>query len=416
MANNDNMQFSFSSVQNPGAIHKGIMTEKTMRAVVFKGPYQVVLEDRPIPKLQAPTDIVVKVIYSALCGSELHVFRGHQPSGTDFIMGHEFTGTVEEIGSAVKNFKKGDQVVSPFTVSCLECFYCKNGYSSRCEKSLLFGTNALDGAQAEYVGRTDPGWLKSRTNWLIVDQVRVPLADGTVMKAPEEIADKALVLMADIFPTGKAMFYPPPGKSADRYPGYFAAHNAFKELSKDQVVESTVVLIGCGPVGLCALINAENYKPKHLLAVDSVPSRLDLAKSLGAEPWNFQTDRDGLDKRVKELTNGRGADVVIEVVGLSPALKMGFELLRPWGIISSVGVHNAEIPWSGNQAYGKNLRIQMGRCSVRSIFPESLDMLRKKQHLLGFMSDKIMPLSEALQGYELFDKMKVQKVVFEAQK
>jgi threonine dehydrogenase-like Zn-dependent dehydrogenase len=146
------------------------------------------------------------------------------------------------------------------------------------------------------------------------------------MKAPEEINDKALVLMADIFPTG-----------------FFAALNGFKELTKEQIADSTVVLIGCGPVGLCALINAEEYKPKNLLAVDSVPSRLELAKSLGAEPWNFQTDREGLDKRVKELTDGRGADVVIEVVGLSPALKMGFELLRPWGTISSVGVHNAEV-------------------------------------------------------------------------
>lgn len=154
----------------------------------------------------------------------------------------------------------------------------------------------------------------------------MPLADATVMKAPPEIEDKALVLMADIFPTG-----------------YFAAHNAFKELSKQQVADATVVLIGCGPVGLCALINAEAYKPKHLLAVDSVPSRLELAKSLGAEPWNFQTDREGLNKRVLEVTDGRGADVIIEVVGLSPALRMGFELMRPWGIISSVGVHNAEV-------------------------------------------------------------------------
>ena len=97
------------------------------------------------------------------------------------------------------------------------------------------------------------------------------------------------------------------------------------------------------PVGLCALVNAENYKPKNLLAVDSIQSRLDLAKSLGAEPSNFQTNRDGLDKRVKDLTEGRGADVIIEVVGLSPALKMGFELLRPWGVISSIGVHNAEV-------------------------------------------------------------------------
>ena len=96
-------------------------------------------------------------------------------------------------------------------------------------------------------------------------------------------------------------------------------------------------------MGLCALINAENFKPRHLLAVDSIQSRLDLAKSLGAEPWNFQKDRDGLGKRVKDLTDGRGADVIIEVVGMSPALQMGFELLRPWGFISSVGVHNAEV-------------------------------------------------------------------------
>lgn len=146
------------------------------------------------------------------------------------------------------------------------------------------------------------------------------------MKAPEGVEDKYLVLMGDIFPTG-----------------YFAAYNAFKNSTPEKIAEQTVVLIGCGPVGLCALINALEYKPKHLLAVDSVPSRLELAKSLGAEPWNFMTDRAGLDKRVLELTEGRGADAVIEVVGLSPALRTGYELLRPWGTISSVGVHNAEV-------------------------------------------------------------------------
>jgi len=133
-------------------------------------------------------------------------------------------------------------------------------------------------------------------------------------------------------------------RSLDIFPtGYFAASNAFSNFTPAQIKDLTVVVIGCGPVGLCALINAEEYKPKHLLAVDGVESRLDLAKSLGGEPWNFMTQRDGLDARVKELTEGRGADVVIEVVGLSPALKMGFELIRPWGVISSVGVHNGEV-------------------------------------------------------------------------
>ncbi|OMP87001.1 putative zinc-type alcohol dehydrogenase-like protein AdhB [Diplodia seriata] len=347
-----------------------------MRAVVFKGPGKVAVEDRPIPTIQEPTDIVVKVDYTALCGSELHVFRGHQPSGTGFIMGHEFTGTVDEVGKDVKTVQKGDKIVSPFTVSCGQCFYCKKGFSSRCEKCLLLGCAALDGAQAEYV--------------------RVPLADSTVMKAPPDIEENKLVLMADIFPTG-----------------YFAAANAFSSLAKDDIADATVVVIGCGPVGLCALINAVDYKPKHLFAVDSIEDRLNLAKSLGAEPLNFQTDREGLDKRIKEVTEGRGADVVIEVVGLSPALKLGFDILRPWGIISSVGVHNGE---ASNQGYGKNLRVQMGRCPVRSIFPQALEALQRKQHLLGFMADKIMPLSDAVEGYDLFDKMKAQKVIFQAQK
>lgn len=238
---------------------------------------------------------------------------------------------------------------------------------------------------------------------------------------------------------------------ADIYPtGFFAASNGFKEYTKEQATDLTVVVIGCGPVGLLAIINALEYKPKHLLAVDSVEPRLELAKKLGAEPWNFLTDREGLDKRVKELTDGRGADVVIEVVGLSPALRTAFDLLRPWGTISSVGVHNAEvsvclmivvtrlwpdsngyqIPWSGNEAYGKNLKLQMGRCPVRSVFPQALEALKRNQHLLGsvilsllssqaniirrFMADKIMPLSEAVEGYDLFDKMKAQKVIFEA--
>lgn len=128
-----------------------------------------------------------------------------------------------------------------------------------------------------------------------------------------------------------------------------------------------MLLFGCGPVGICALISALDYKPKTLIAIDSVSSRLALAQSLGAEPWNFKEDEEGLRQRVKDLTDGRGADIVIEVVGHSSALRMGFELLRPWGRISSVGVHNQDIPWTGNEAYGKNLRLQMGRCPVRSM-------------------------------------------------
>jgi threonine dehydrogenase-like Zn-dependent dehydrogenase len=183
----------------------------------------------------------------------------------------------------------------------------------------------------------------------------VPLADGTVVKAPDDIKDEVLVLMADIFPTG-----------------YFAASNGLGQLTEKQRTEATVVVIGCGPVGewaqdrrrgdhtrqtrarllrwpnslllgLCTVIAASTYKPKHLFAVDSVPSRLELARSLGAEPLNFETDREGLGARIKDVTEGRGADVVLEVVGLGAALRLGFDILRPWGIMSSVGVHNGEV-------------------------------------------------------------------------
>lgn len=317
----------------------------TMRAVIFKGLREVVVEDRPKPTIQDEKDAIVKVRYTAVCGrlvpllpletaltkstSELHVFRGHQPSATGFIMGHEFTGVVDTIGSDVKELRPGDSVVCPFTVSCGLCFYCKHGYSSRCEKSMLFGCSLLDGAQAEYV--------------------RVPLADTTAVKAPQGIEHLKLCLMADIFPTG-----------------CFAAYNALGKSDPELARQSVVVLIGCGPVGLCALIAALEYKPKALLAIDGIPSRLATAGRLGAEPWNYQTNKEGIFGRVEELTEGRGADVVIEVVGHSDALEMGFELLRPWGTISSVGVHNGQIPWTGNQAYGKNLTIQMGRCPVRS--------------------------------------------------
>ena len=244
-------------------------------------------------------------------------------------MGHEFTGTVVETGPDVKKFRIGDPIVSPFTISCGNCFYCQHGLSSRCERCLLFGTTLLDGAQAEYV--------------------RVPLADSTLEKAPATIDAKKLVLMADIFPTG-----------------YFAASNALTGLDPTEVHDSTVVLIGCGPVGLCALINVLEFKPKHILALDTVESRLQIASGLGAETWNSVANKDALYERIQTLTNGRGADAVIEVVGLSPALRTAFEILRPCGTISSVGVHNAEIPWTGKEAYGKNLKIQMGRCPVRS--------------------------------------------------
>lgn len=187
-----------------------------------------------------------------------------------------------------------------------ECFYCSNGASSRCVQSALFGSAVLDGGQAEYV--------------------RIPMADATVVKAPETISDKALVLMADIFPTG-----------------YFGVKSALELRPSVDIKESTMVVVGCGPVGICSVITALSHKPKHLFAVDNVDSRLQIAKDLGAEPLNFNNGLESMKKRIHDVTNGRGADFVVEVVGLSPALRTAFDLVRPFGVISSIGVHNGEV-------------------------------------------------------------------------
>lgn len=190
-----------------------------------------------------------------------------------------------------------------------ECFYCSRGFTARCERSLLFGSSSLDGGQAEYV--------------------RVPFADGTVLKAPDTISDRALLLMADIFPTG-----------------YFGVKSALQLSPNIDVTTSTIVVIGCGPVGLCAIACASSVRPRHLFAVDAIDSRLELARNLGAKPLNYKLDPDGMKRQILEATEGRGADMVVEVVGQSPALRTAFELVRPFGAISSIGVHNANVSFA----------------------------------------------------------------------
>jgi threonine dehydrogenase-like Zn-dependent dehydrogenase len=201
---------------------------------------------------------------------------------------------------------------------------------------LLFGSGALDGGQAEYV--------------------RVPWADGTVIKAPDSISDKALVLMADIWPTG-----------------FFGASNGFKMLEGKDPTALTVVVIGCGPVGLCAIISALDYRPKYLFAIDGVESRLQLAEKLGAMPLNYKLGPDEMSKQIKDATNGRGADIVIEVVGQSAALRTAFDLVRPFGVISSIGVHNCEASLTlrtivgtlsyVNRSLGPAVKVTSGLCS-----------------------------------------------------
>ncbi|KAB2569589.1 putative zinc-binding alcohol dehydrogenase [Lasiodiplodia theobromae] len=351
-----------------------------MKAVVLKKEREVALEQRPVPAIEGPGEVLVKVEYSGLCGSDLHLYRGTEDCGSDFILGHEFTGRVVQAGKDVKKVAVGDRVVAAFTTSCAQCFYCKAGLSARCTSCMVFGTPKLGGAQSQYV--------------------RVPLADTTLTKAPVNVNPRNLILMADIFPTG-----------------FFAARNAFSRLTRQQARTTTVAVIGCGPVGLCALAaTASVHQPAHLLAIDAVPSRLQNAASLGAEPFNYQIQRNELDSRIQELTQGRGVDVVLELVGAKAALGMAFDLVRPGGTISSVGVHSSEFPFTATQAYDKNVTLHMGRCPVASVFPEALECLEKVQGKLGCLTETVVPLSEAVAYYDVFNRMEVQKVIFDAEK
>lgn len=239
----------------------------------------------------------------------------------------------------------------------------------------LFGNsapaNTIDGGQAEYV--------------------RCPLADSTFVLTPKNIPEEMLVLMADIFPTG-----------------YFAASRYLKNLNERDRKEFTVVCVGCGPVGICAITAALTMVDK-VYVVDSVPERLAEAERIGAIPVHLNDDPVA---KIKAASDGRGADVVMEVVGHADAFQLAFDMIRPWGQISSIGVHTEMINMNGLMMYGKNVSMAFGRCPVRSIFEEALDVLVKEQKKVAFLCGKTMSLEEAPQAYADFQQRKVTKVVF----
>lgn len=197
--------------------------------------------------------------------------------------------------------------------------------------------------------------------------------------------------MADIFPTG-----------------YFAASRFLKNLSQRDREEFTTVVIGCGPVGICAITCALTMV-KTVYAIDSVPERLEEAKKLGAIPILLS---DNPVEKIKAATGGRGADVVMEVVGHTDAFMLAFDLIRPWGQISSIGVHTEMIPLNGLLCYGKNVTMAFGRCPVRSLFEDALKILVQEQKKVAFLCGRTMPLEEAPEAYRMFEQRKVHKIVF----
>lgn len=336
-----------------------------MHALTFNGIENILYTTVNEPQIIAPTDVIVKIKMAGVCGSDLHVYHGRETGiekGT--VMGHEFTGEIIETGSAIKNFYKGSRVLSPFTTSCGECYYCKIGLTCRCVKGNLFGWiengYGLHGAQAEYI--------------------RVPMADSTLVPLSNDLSDEKGLLLGDIFSTG-----------------YFCAENAGVN------DKGIYVVIGCGPVGLMTIIAAKHLGAKKIFAIDSIEYRLNFAKKLGATPLNFL--KDDLLNEIRNATDGRGADAVMEVVGSADALKLAIKLLRPGGTISSAGVHTAKtFPFSPGEAYDKNLVYKIGRCPAKYYAEKLIREEVAQQCPVENIISHRFHLSEGATAYDIFTR------------
>jgi threonine dehydrogenase-like Zn-dependent dehydrogenase len=340
-----------------------------MKALTIHGKHQIRYESIPDPEILLPTDVIVKVKACAICGSDLHVFHDNEKgidAGT--AMGHEFTGEIVDLGKEVKSFRKGELVMTPFTTNCGQCFYCKMGLTCRCEKSQLYGwvekEKGLQGGQAEYV--------------------RVPLADNTLMRIPEGITIEEGLLLGDVLSTG-----------------FFCAQQA--EIKPQGVY----AVIGLGPVGLMTVLGALEAGAEKVYALDAVPERLSMAAHFGATTIDI---RNAFPLGViHEATDGRGADGVMEAVGSRSAVRLAIELVRPGGIISSVGVCTDEhLAFSPVEAYNKNLTYKIGRCPARHMMDKLVPLVLQKKYDFASVFSHTMKLSEGVKGYDIFANKKDQ--------
>lgn len=284
-----------------------------MKALVYRGLNTIKLEDKPKPEIQEPTDAIVKIKYSTICGSDLHILQGHVPTckqGTT--IGHEGVGHIDEVGSAVKGFSKGDKVLIACISSCSTCKMCKRGMLSHCDKAGWILGHTIDGCQAEYV--------------------RIKLADSSLHKAPDGVDEKALVMLSDIGPTGFEV-----GVLAGKVePG------------------KTVAILGVGPIGLAACLTAKLMSPSLIIAIDKDPGRLEAAKKMGADKV-IDSSKEDAEKIVKELTNGLGCDTVIEAVGIPATFELCQNLIAFGGTIANIGVHGAPAQIALDKLWGYNI-------------------------------------------------------------
>jgi len=286
-----------------------------MKALVFNGIDKLALEDKPMPAIRKPTDAVVKLDYTTICGTDLHILKGDAPEvqeGT--ILGHEGVGTIAQAGAGLSNFKEGDQVLISCISSCGTCEHCRKGMNSHCTTGGWNLGHTIDGTQAEYV--------------------RIPHADNSLYKVPPEVDPKSLVMLSDIFPTG----YECGVLNGKVAPG------------------GTVAIIGAGPIGLATLLAAQLYSPSWVLMIDHDQNRLKVAHQFGAQHF---CEPEQAENIVKKLTDGKGVDTVIEAVGIPATFEQCQNLVAPGGVIANIGVHGVKADLHLEKLWAANIGINI---------------------------------------------------------
>jgi len=290
-----------------------------MKALVYHGPNEKAWEEVPDPALQADTDAIVRVDATTICGTDLHILKGDVPTVTEGrTLGHEAVGTVEQAGAAVKNVKVGDRVLVSCITACGSCRFCREGSYGQClgGGGWILG-HLVDGTQAEYV--------------------RVPFADTSTYAIPAGVSDEEALMLADILPTG----YEVGVLNGGVRPG------------------DVVAVVGAGPIGLAAIMGARLYSPAHIVAIDLADSRLEAAKQFGADVVVNNSREDAL-AAVRGLTDGLGADVAIEAVGVPAAFELTAQLIRPGGRVANIGVHGEPATLHLEELWIKNVTITTG--------------------------------------------------------
>ena len=336
-----------------------------MKALVYGGPGQRALEERPKPAIQETTDAVVRVTKTTICGTDLHILKGDVPSATKGrILGHEGVGVVDQIGEGVSSFKIGDRVIISCISACGKCGNCKKAMYSHCSNGggWILG-NEIDGTQAEYV--------------------RIPFADNSLYAVPDGADEEALVMLSDILPTGFEC-----GVLSGRVkPG------------------DTIAIVGAGPIGLAALLTAQFYSPAEIIMVDTDENRLAVARKLGATAAVNNTDG-AATKRIMALTKDRGVDVAIEAIGIPLSFDICQNVVAAGGHIANIGVHGKPVQLNLDKLWSHNVTL-----TTRLVDTATIPMLLKT-----LLSGKIEPkelithrftLAETMKAYDTFgDAMK----------